>query len=178
MIVGVTSSIRRWLHAALASVVLVAAITAVIALLEPRVPALGLGVLYLLAVVPIALVYGFAAAGVVSVASMAAFNFFFLPPRHSLSPGTSDRWSVLVAFLVASLVVSGLAARSQREARRSARRADQQARDAGRARDVAGGAVCCGGPGGRAGVSRRERGHGPLRVRRCDDGCRDLGGFG
>jgi signal transduction histidine kinase len=128
MIVDVTSWPRRWLHAALASVVLVAAITAVIALLEPRVPALGLGVLYLLAVVPIALVYGFAAAGVVSVASMAAFNFFFLPPRYNLSPGTSDRWSVLVAFLVATLVVSELAARSQREARRSARLADQQAR--------------------------------------------------
>jgi K+-sensing histidine kinase KdpD len=124
----VSSSIRRWLSAALASALLVGAITAVLALLEPRVPALGLGVLYLLAVVPIALVYGFAAAGVVSVASMAAFSYFFVPPRHRLSPGTSERWSVLVAFLVASLVVSQLAARSQRQARRSARFADQQAR--------------------------------------------------
>ncbi|MCW2982449.1 MAG: histidine kinase [Conexibacter sp.] len=123
-----TSSIRRWLSAALASAVLVGAITVVIALLEPRVPALGLGVLYLLAVVPIALVYGSAVAGVVSVASMVAFSYFFLPPRYSLSPGTSDRWSVLVAFLVASLVVGQLAARSQRQARRSARFADQQAR--------------------------------------------------
>jgi signal transduction histidine kinase len=124
----VTSSIRRWLSAALASAALVGAITVVIALLEPRVPALGLGVLYLLAVVPIALVYGSAAAGVVSVASMAAFSYFFVPPRYSLSPGSSERWSVLVAFLVASLVVGQLAARSQRQARRSARFADQQAR--------------------------------------------------
>jgi signal transduction histidine kinase len=124
----VTSPVPRWLYAVLAGAVLVAAITAVIALLEPRVPALGLGVLYLLAVVPIALVYGSAAAGAVSVASMAAFRYFFLPPRYSLSPGTLDRWSVLVAFLVAALVVSELAARSQREARRSARLADQQAR--------------------------------------------------
>jgi K+-sensing histidine kinase KdpD len=131
----VTSSIGRWLHAALASAVPVAAITAVIALLEPRVPglglrvpALGLGVLYLLAVVPIALVYGSAAAGAVSVASMLAFRYFFLPPRYSLNPGTSERWSVLVAFVVAALVVSELASRSQREARRSARLANQQAR--------------------------------------------------
>jgi signal transduction histidine kinase len=124
----VTSPIPRWLHAALASVVLVGAITAVIALLEPRVPALGLGVLYLLAVVPIALVYGSAVAGVVSMASMVAFSYFFLPPRYSLSPGTSERWSVLVAFLVASLAVGQLAARSQRQARRSARLADQQVR--------------------------------------------------
>jgi Domain of unknown function (DUF4118) len=85
-------------------------------------------VLYLLAVVPIALMYGTAVAGAVAVASMAAFTFFFLPPRYSFDLGTSDRWSVLVAFLVAALVVSQLAARSQREARQSARLVDQQAR--------------------------------------------------
>ncbi|HMJ35165.1 MAG TPA: DUF4118 domain-containing protein [Baekduia sp.] len=123
-----TSTLRRWLSAALASAALVAAVSAVIALLEPRVPALGLGVLYLLAVLPIALVYGSAAAAAVSVTSVVAFTYFFLPPRYSLDPGTSDRWSVLLAFLVAALAVSELAARSEREARRSARLADQQAR--------------------------------------------------
>jgi signal transduction histidine kinase len=115
------------LSAVLTSLALVAVITAVIALLEPEVPALGLGVLYLLAVVPIALVYGVAAAGAVSLASMVAFSYFFLPPVHKLSPGTPERWSVLLAFLVSSLVVSQLAARSQREARRSARFAQQEA---------------------------------------------------
>jgi signal transduction histidine kinase len=99
----------------------------VIALLEPGVPALGLGVLYLLAVVPIAFAYGSAFAGAASVASMVAFSYFFVPPLHRLSPGTSERWSVLLAFLVSSLVVSQLAARSRREARRSARFAEQQA---------------------------------------------------
>ncbi|MDX6726376.1 MAG: hypothetical protein QOK49_1181 [Baekduia sp.] len=132
-----TSPTPRRLNAALVSAVLIAAITAVIAVLEPRVPvlgldvpALGLGVLYLLAVVPIALVYGSVAAGAVSVASMMVFSYFFLPPRRSLSPGTSERWSVVLAFLVAALVVSQLAARSQREARRSARLADEQGRPA------------------------------------------------
>ncbi|MDX6684899.1 MAG: hypothetical protein QOF86_1027 [Baekduia sp.] len=135
MIIRVTSPTPRRLNAALVSAVLIAAITAVIAVLEPRVPvlglrvpALGLGVLYLLAVVPVALVYGSVAAGVVSVASMMVFSYFFLPPRRSLSAGTSERWSVVLAFLVAALVVSQLAARSQREARRSARLADEQAR--------------------------------------------------
>jgi signal transduction histidine kinase len=123
----VALAIRRWLRAALTSAALVAAVTVVIAPLEPRVPALGLGVLYLLAIVPIALLYGGAAAGAASVASMVVFNFFFLAPRHSLNPGTSVHWEVLVAFLVSSLVVSQLAARSQREARRSARLADEQA---------------------------------------------------
>jgi signal transduction histidine kinase len=123
----VTPPFPRWLIAAVTSVALVAAVTGVIALLEPEVPALGLGVLYLVAVVPIALLYGVAFAGAVSVASMLAFNYFFLPPRHSLNPGTSERLEVLSAFLVSSVVVSLLAARSQREARRSARLAEEQA---------------------------------------------------
>jgi signal transduction histidine kinase len=72
-------------------------------------------------------VYGLAVASAVSVASVAAFSFFFLPPRHSLTPGSVEHWEVLVALLVSSLVVSLLAARSQREARRSARLADEQA---------------------------------------------------
>jgi GAF domain-containing protein len=127
MIDPVTSPIPRWLRAALASAVLVAAVTGVIALLEPRVPALGLAVLYLLAVVPIALAYGGAVAGAVSLASLAAFSYFFLPPRYSLDPGTSERWGVLLAFLVSSLVVSQLASRARREVRRSARLADEQA---------------------------------------------------
>jgi signal transduction histidine kinase len=107
--------------------VLVATVTAVIALLEPGVPVLGLGVLYLFAVVPIALVYGGAAAAAVSMASMAAFTFFFLPPRYSLDPGTSERWEVLLAFLASLLVVGLLTARARREARQSARLADEQA---------------------------------------------------
>jgi len=107
----------RWLSAALASAALIAAVTGVIAVLEPDVPALGLGVLYLLAVAPVALTYGFGVASVVSVASTAVFNFFFLPPRHSLDPGTSEQWEVLIALLVSSLTVARLAALSQLEAR-------------------------------------------------------------
>jgi signal transduction histidine kinase len=102
-------------------------VTAVIALLEPSVPALGLGVLYLSAVVPITLLYGRALAGAVALASMAAFNYFFLPPRYSLDPNSPEDWSVLSAFVVSSLVVSHLAARSQREALLSTRFADEQA---------------------------------------------------
>jgi signal transduction histidine kinase len=119
--------IPRWLRATLTSAALVAAVTAVIALLDPRVPALGLGVLYLFAVVPIGLAYGLAAAGAVSVASMGALNYFFLAPTDSLNPGTTEQWAVLAAFLGSSLVISELAARSQREARRSARLAEEQA---------------------------------------------------
>ncbi|HEY6763043.1 MAG TPA: GAF domain-containing protein [Baekduia sp.] len=106
---------------------LLAVVSGVVALLEPRVPALGLGVLYLLAVVPIAFAFGAAAAAAVSLASMVVFSFFFLDPRYTLDPGSAQRWEVLVAFLVSSLVVSELAARSRRAVQRSTRLADEHA---------------------------------------------------
>jgi signal transduction histidine kinase len=124
---GMAVRIPRWLNAVVTSAALIALVTGVIALLEPDVPALGLGVLYLLAVVPIALIYGASAGAAVSVASILVFNFAFLVPRHSLNPGTSSQWELVGAFLLSSLVVSQLAARSQLEARRSARLADEQA---------------------------------------------------
>ena len=122
-----TRSIRRWVSGVVMSAALVATVTAVIEVLAPRVPALGLGVLYLFAVVPIALVYGGAAAAAVSVVSMGAFDFFFLMPRLSLDPSTWEQWEVLLAFLVSLLVVGQLTARTQREARRSAQLANEQA---------------------------------------------------
>ncbi|MDX6241187.1 MAG: hypothetical protein QOG10_6011 [Kribbellaceae bacterium] len=120
-------SIRRWVSGVLTSAALVATITAVIEVVSPRVPALGLGILYLFAVVPIALVYGAAAAAAVSVVSMAAFDLLFLAPHLSLDPGTWTQWEVLLAYLLSTLVVGQLTARSQREARRSARLADEHA---------------------------------------------------
>jgi signal transduction histidine kinase len=117
----------RWLRPALTCAALIAGVTGVIALLDPKVPALGLFVLYLLAVVPAALLYGAVVAAAVSVVSVAAFDFLFLPPRFGFDPGTSERWSVLLAFLVSSLVVGQLAARSREEGRRSARLANEQA---------------------------------------------------
>ena len=121
------TSLPRWLTGTLTGLVLVAAVTAVIEVLSPRVPALGLGVLYLCAVVPVALVYGRAASAAVSVASMVAFDFVILTPHFSLNAGTRVQWEVLIAFLVSSLVVGQLTARSQREARRTRRLAEEQA---------------------------------------------------
>ena len=122
-----SASTRRGLAAAVVSAVLVAAVTATIALLEPTVPAPGLGVLYLVAVVPVALRFGLRAAVATSLVSMAVFDFLFLGDRHSFVAGSAEEWGILTAFLVAGLVVSALASRSQHEARRSARLAGEQA---------------------------------------------------
>jgi two-component system sensor histidine kinase KdpD len=104
----------------LASVALLAAVTGVIELLKPHVPVLSLGVLYIFAVLPVAIVWGLAYAIPVSIASMAAFNFFFLPPLYTFTLADSRNWLALAVFLATAVVVSELAARSRRQARESA----------------------------------------------------------
>jgi two-component system sensor histidine kinase KdpD len=104
----------------LASVAAVALVTGAIELLKPHIPVLSLGILYLFAVLPVAVVWGLAYAVPVSIASMLAFNWFFLPPLYTFSLADSRNWLVLAVFLVTSVVVSELAARSRRQARESA----------------------------------------------------------
>jgi two-component system sensor histidine kinase KdpD len=117
---------RRWMEEQrrlsgwLASVVLLAAVTGAIELLKGHVPVLSLGILYILAVLPIAIGWGMAYAIPVAVASMLAFNFFFLAPLHTLTISDSRNWFALLVFVVTAVVVSELATRSRRQARESA----------------------------------------------------------
>ena len=75
---------------------------------------LSLGVLYLFAVLPVAVFYGLGWALAVSIASMLAFNFFFLPPLHTLALTDSGNWVALAVFVVTSVVVSELSTRARR----------------------------------------------------------------
>jgi K+-sensing histidine kinase KdpD len=110
-----TVELRRWLGGWLASVALLAAVTGAIELLKTHVPVLSLGVLYLFAVLPVAVVWGLAYAIPVSIAGMAAFNFLFLPPLYTFTLADSRNWFALAVFLVTAMVVSELAARSRRQ---------------------------------------------------------------
>ncbi|HVS86286.1 MAG TPA: DUF4118 domain-containing protein [Gaiellaceae bacterium] len=83
-------------------------------LLEPHVPVLSLGVLYLFAVLSVAVLWGTALAALVSVASMLAFNWLFLPPRHSFHLREGGNWLALAVYLVTAVVVGALAARARR----------------------------------------------------------------
>jgi two-component system sensor histidine kinase KdpD len=100
-----------------ASVAVVAAVTGVIGVLDRWIPVLSLGVLYIFAVLPIAATWGLRYAVSVSVASMLAFNFFFLEPVHTFTLTDSRNWFALLVFVATSVVVSELAARSRRRAR-------------------------------------------------------------
>ena len=104
----------------LASVAAVALVTGAIYALETVAPVLSLGVLYLFAVLPVALVFGLGYAVPVSIASMLAFNFFFLPPRYTFRLSNSQNWVALAVYLFTAIVVSGLAARARQRARESA----------------------------------------------------------
>ncbi len=107
---------RRTALGVAAGAALVAAVTVVIWLLEPHVPVLSLAILYLFAVIPVAVFAGLPTAIATSVASMLAFNFFFLPPTHTFTLRDSRNWLALGVFVVTSVVVSELAARSRRRA--------------------------------------------------------------
>ncbi|HLY93692.1 MAG TPA: DUF4118 domain-containing protein [Gaiellaceae bacterium] len=113
---------RRLATGVLASAASVAVVTAAVAALKPHVPVLSLGVLYVFAVLPIAVVWGLALALPVSVASMLAFNWFFLPPTHTFQLRDGANWLALAVFLVTAFVVSALAARVRRRAETAERR--------------------------------------------------------
>ena len=114
--VRITRSPTDVLIGVLVSAGAVALVTAVIDLLKPHVPLLSLGALYLFAVLPVAVVWGIAFAVPVAIASMLAFNWFYLPPTHTFTLTDSENWLALAVYSTTAVVVSELAARARRRA--------------------------------------------------------------
>ncbi|HEY7396817.1 MAG TPA: ATP-binding protein [Gaiellaceae bacterium] len=112
----------------------VAAATLLVWALDPIAPILSLGVIYVFAVLPVAIFAGIVYALPVAVASMLAFNFFFLPPTHTFTMSDSENWFALAVYSVTAIVVSELAARG----RRRAADAEQREREASLLAEVAG----------------------------------------
>ncbi len=103
----------------------VAAVTGAIALFREIAPVLSLGVLYIVAVLPIAIVWGNLYAIPVAIASMLAFNWFFLEPVHTFSLADRQNWFALAVYLIIAIVVSELAT----SARSRAGEAEQRERE-------------------------------------------------
>lgn len=110
----------------LGSAAAVAAASLAVWALEPIAPTLSLGVLYTLPVLAISVVWGLRLAVVTAVASMLAFNFFFLPPVNTLTLADGRNWAALAVYVGTAVVTSELAAR----ARRRAELAEQREREA------------------------------------------------
>lgn len=111
----------RLLLGSAASLAAVGLVTGAIYALRPVAPVLSLGVLYVFAVLPIAAVFGVGFAVPVSVVSMLAFNFIFLPPRHTLALRDSENWVALAVYIVTAVSVSALATRARRRAEEAER---------------------------------------------------------
>ena len=119
-------SVVRWLGGLLVSLTAVAAVTGIVWLLEPHVPVRSLLVLYILAILPVAVGWGMVLAAFTAILSAVCFAFFFLPPVHTFRFAGSGDLVAIGVFLVTAVVVSELAARSRREALKSARLAEEQ----------------------------------------------------
>ena len=125
---------RKHVAALAGSVGAVAVVTLAIELFKSFVPVLSLGVLYVFAVLVVALVWGMAYAIPVAVASMLAFNWFHLPPLYTFTVADGSNWFALAAYVVVAVTVSLLADR----VRRRAAEAEQREREAALLADVAG----------------------------------------
>jgi two-component system, OmpR family, sensor histidine kinase KdpD len=120
-------SIARSAVAVATSLAAVAVVTGAIFGFRSAVPVLSLGVLYVFAVLPVAIFWGRTYAVVTAIASMLAFNFFFLPPRHTFRLEDSANWFALAVYLVTAVVVSDLAAHSRRRAAEAEQREQEEA---------------------------------------------------
>src|SRR6266508_239842 len=114
---------RQTTLAALETLGAVGVATGLVALLEKVAPATGLGVLYLLAVLFVAIRRGQVAALITAVLSVTTLNFFFIEPRYRLTISDSHNVVALGVFLIAALVVGRLAAVARQRAMEADRRA-------------------------------------------------------
>jgi two-component system sensor histidine kinase KdpD len=124
---------RQPLAGIAAGALAVAVVTGAIALFKSFVPVLSLGVLYIFAVLPIAVFWGPLLAVPVAIASMLAFNFFFLPPVYTFTLADRSNWFALAVYVVTAIVVGILASRY----RSRGAEAEQREREAALLADIA-----------------------------------------
>jgi len=114
--------VRGQLVRAAAVAALIGGTTVVVAVLRPVAPDISLGALYVIVVMVAALLWGLAWAVAASIASLLTFNFFILPPVHTLALEDAENWAALVVYLVTAVVTSELASRLRRRAAEAERR--------------------------------------------------------
>jgi two-component system, OmpR family, sensor histidine kinase KdpD len=108
---------RSELAAAVAEVLLAVTVaTLAVAALQGVAPATGLGAIYLLAVLEVAVRRGELPALATALLSSLTLNYLFIAPRHRLTIAHSQDVVELVVFLIVAVVVGRLAATSRRRA--------------------------------------------------------------
>ena len=104
-------------------VLAVAAATVVVALLQSASPAAGLGVVYLPAVLEVAVRRGQWAGLAAAVLGVLTLNYLFIAPRHQLAIRHTQDLIALIVFLMAAVVVGRLAELGRARAREAESRA-------------------------------------------------------
>jgi two-component system sensor histidine kinase KdpD len=121
------SSAKAYLIAAAA----VGLVTACLAPFQPVVSPTTVALALLLVVLFVAAGAGMGPAVAASLAGMVCFNFFFLPPLHTMTIANPENWVALAAFLVTAITAGQLSA----HARRRAEEAESGRREVGRLYD-------------------------------------------
>lgn len=94
----------------------VAAVTALLAPFNNRINSTTVALALLLVVLLIATNRGSGPALLASVLAMLCFNFFFLPPFHTLTIADPQNWVALAAFLATAVTAGQLSVRAKRRA--------------------------------------------------------------
>jgi two-component system sensor histidine kinase KdpD len=121
-----------------ASIAMVGAAVGVSYLIDRLVSLPNLSLVFLTAVLFSALRYGLWPSIMASLLSVAAYNFFFLPPLYTFTIADPANVFALVFFLIAALVVSNLTAQKQRQTQSMAARAKTTAELYAFSRKIAG----------------------------------------
>jgi signal transduction histidine kinase len=116
----------HWVSGLVVAALLTGVVSAVIGLLEPRLPALSLLVLYMLVVLPVAITWGLHVAIFAVLLSVVVFSYLFLEPVRTLWIAETRDLVPMGVFLVTALVVAELAARMRRAVVESTRLSREQ----------------------------------------------------
>jgi two-component system sensor histidine kinase KdpD len=127
-----TKRLPLWLGV-VASVASIAVTTLIVYPLREIAAEISLSVVYLVAVLFIASLWGLWLAIATATGGALAFNFFHIAPTGRFTIHDGENWIALVVFLIAAVVVSALADRS----RRAALEAEQRRREADLAAEMA-----------------------------------------
>ncbi len=106
------------------SLLLVLAATGIGALVGSGISPVNLVMVYLLAVVIAALYLGRGPAILASIASVLAFDFFFIPPQLTFSVRDTEYVLTFAAFMLVGLVISYLAVQAREQAESAQKRAE------------------------------------------------------
>src|SRR5437867_3525686 len=96
-----------------AAVAAVAITTALIGLVLGRVQIANISMLYLVAVLVVAVAFGRSAAIAASLLAFLTFDWFFVPPTHQLVVADAEELISLALFLITAVVTGTLAARER-----------------------------------------------------------------